>query len=49
LLGDIEQLSDSLRRYPWTTLADLKGDDQVLRKLDEAEKLLGDRKRALGK
>jgi ParB family chromosome partitioning protein len=49
LLGDIEQLSDSLRRYPWTTLADLKGDAQVLRKLDEAEKLLGDLKKALGK
>lgn len=49
LLGDIEQLSDSLRRYPWTTLADLKGDPQVLRKLDEAEKLLGDLKKALGK
>jgi ParB family chromosome partitioning protein len=49
LVGDIEQLSDSLRRYPWTTLADLKGDAQVLRKLDEAEKLLGDLKRALGK
>jgi ParB family chromosome partitioning protein len=49
LLGDIEQLSDSLRRYSWTTLADLKGDVQVLRKLDEAEKLLGDLKKALGK
>jgi len=49
LLGDIEQLSDSLRHYSWTTLADLKGDVHVLRKLEEAEKLLGDLKKALGK
>ena len=49
LLGDIEQLSDSLRHYSWMTLAELKGDIQVLRKLEEAEKLLRDLKRALGK
>src|SRR5437016_2214053 len=42
LLGDIEQVSESLRRYPWTTLAALKGDPQVLRKLEETEKLLKD-------
>lgn len=49
LVGDIEQLSDLLRRYPWTTLADLKGDPEVLKKLDEAEKLLRDLKKALTK
>ncbi len=49
LLGDIEQLSDSLRHYSWTTLAELKGDAQVIRKLDETEKLLRDLKKALGK
>jgi len=47
--GDIEQLTDSLRHYSWTALAELKGDAQVLRKLDEAEKLLKDLKKALGK
>lgn len=49
LLGDIEQLSEVLSRYPWTTLSELKGDPQVLRRLDEAEKLLRDLKKALSK
>lgn len=47
LLADIEQLSESLQRYPWTTLAALKGDSQVLRKLDEAEKLLRELRKTL--
>lgn len=49
LLGDIEQVSESLRRYPWTTLAALKGDPQVLRKLEETEKLLKDLKKTLSR
>lgn len=47
LLGDIEQLSESLQRYPWTTLAAMKGDQQVIRKLEETEKLIKDLKKAL--
>ena len=47
LLGDIEQLSESLQRYPWTTLAALKGDQQVLRRLDETEKLIKELKKTL--
>jgi ParB family chromosome partitioning protein len=47
LLGDIEQLSESLQRYPWTTLAAMKGDAQVIRKLEETEKLIKDLKKAL--
>jgi ParB family chromosome partitioning protein len=49
LLGDIEQLSESLQRYPWTTLAAMKGDQQVIRKLEETEKLLKDLKKALSR
>jgi ParB family chromosome partitioning protein len=49
LLGDIEQVSESLRRHSWTTLAALKGDPQVLRKLEETEKLLKDLKKALSR
>ena len=49
LLGDIEQVSESLRRYPWTTLAALKGDPQVLHKLEETEKLLKELKKALSR
>jgi ParB family chromosome partitioning protein len=40
-------LSEALRRYPWTTLAEMKGDPQVIRKLEETEKLLKDLKKAL--
>lgn len=47
LLGDIEQLSESLQRYPWTTLAAMKGDQQVIRKLEETEKLIKELKKAL--
>jgi ParB family chromosome partitioning protein len=49
LLGDIEQISESLQRYSWTALAALKGDQQVLRKLEDTEKLLRDLKKALSK
>jgi len=49
LLGDIEQISESLQRYSWTTLAALKGDQQVIRKLEETEKLLKELKRALSR
>ena len=49
LIGDIEGLSDAIRRYPWTTLASLKGDRQVMAKLEEAEKLLKDLKKALSR
>lgn len=49
LLGDIEDLSEAIRRYPWTTLESLKGDRQVIAKLEEAEKLLKNLKKALSR
>lgn len=49
LIGDIDQLSETLQRYPWTTLAAMKGDQQVLRKLEQTEKLIRDLKKALSK
>src|SRR5437879_570536 len=49
LLGDIEQLSESLQRYPWTTLAAMKGDSQLIRKLEETEKLIKELKKALSR
>jgi ParB family chromosome partitioning protein len=49
LLGDIEQLSESLQRYPWTTLAAMKGDQQVIRKLEETEQLIKELKKALSR
>ena len=47
LLGDIEELNETLKRYPWTILSSMRGDARLLRKLDEAEKLLKDLRRAL--
>jgi ParB family chromosome partitioning protein len=49
LVGDIEQLSESLQRYPWTSLVALKGDKEVLQKLDEAEKLLKELRKTLSR
>jgi len=40
LAGDVAALVDSIKRYPWTTLTDLKGDKEVLSKIEEAEKML---------
>ena len=47
LLGDIEELSETLKRYPWTVLSSMRGDARLIRKLDEAEKLLKDLRKAL--
>ena len=49
LLGDIESLAEAVRRYPWTTLASLRGDQNVLAKLDETEKLLKDLRKTLSR
>lgn len=49
LVGDLQDLGDTLKRYPWTTLADLKGDPDVLKTLEQTEKLLKDLRRALAR
>lgn len=49
LVGDIEELAELIRRYPWTTLATLKGDQQVIRKLEETEKLIKELRRTLSR
>ena len=47
LAGDLAALVDTIKRYPWTTLASLKGDSNVLGTLDEAEKVLAALKKQL--
>ena len=49
LLGDIEQLSEAVQRYPWTALAELKGNQEVLRRLEDTERLLKELRKALSK
>ena len=39
-LIELEAAVEAMKRVPWTTLQDLKGDEGVLHKLDEAETLL---------
>ncbi len=49
LTGDIQALAETIKGYPWTTLAMLKGDVDLVRTLEETEKLLKDLRRTLGK
>lgn len=47
LEGDLEELASAVRRYPWTMLRQLRGNENVLAKLKETEHLLGELKRML--
>lgn len=48
LAGEIDELTQALKRHPWTTLVDKRGDAELLRKVEEAEKLLRDMRKVLG-
>ena len=47
LAGDIDALTAVIRQYPWTELSALKGDDDLLKKIIEAQGLLDGLKDAL--
>ncbi len=47
LVGDIEAISEAIKSYSWKTLAELKGDAEVERAVEEAEKLLQELKATL--
>jgi ParB family chromosome partitioning protein len=47
LAGDIQQLTAALKRHPWTTLMESRGDARLIEKVEEAERLLRDLKKAL--
>lgn len=49
LVGDLDQLAQAIRRYPWTALTPIKGNEEVLKKIEETEKLLKDLRKALAK
>jgi ParB family chromosome partitioning protein len=40
LSGDLDAAIEAMKRVPWTMLADLKGDPELLKKIDDAEALL---------
>ena len=48
LAGDIDELTQALKRHSWTTLVASRGDSTLLEKVEEAEKLLRELKKALG-
>lgn len=48
LAGDIAELTAALKRHPWTTLVENRGDARLLEQVEEAERLLRDLKKALG-
>jgi ParB family transcriptional regulator, chromosome partitioning protein len=47
LAGDISELTQALKRHPWTTLVASRGDATLLRQIEEAERLLRDLKKVL--
>ena len=47
LAGDLGELIDSIKSYPWTVLSGLKNDPALIHKLEEAEKVLKDLKKTL--
>jgi ParB family chromosome partitioning protein len=49
LAGDIEALSESIQRYSWTTLSEMRGDPVVLKRIEEAEHILRELRKALSK
>ena len=48
LAGELEQLTHALKRHPWTTLLENRGDRELLDQVEEAEKLLKALKKVLG-
>jgi ParB family chromosome partitioning protein len=46
-LSELVAAVEAMKTVPWTTLQELKGDETVLRKLDEAESLLRSLRKAL--
>lgn len=49
LAGELDELAQAIQRHPWTELAALRGDPEVVKKIEEAEKMLKDLRKALKK
>jgi ParB family transcriptional regulator, chromosome partitioning protein len=47
LVGDIESLTDLMKKYPWTDLQKLKGNKDALKKIEDARRVLNELKDAL--
>jgi len=47
LAGDLDAAVDAMKSVPWTALEELKGDPEILKKIDDAESLLRSLRKAL--
>lgn len=47
LAGELNGVVEAVRAVPWTTLQELKGDAELLKKIDEAEEMLRSLRKAL--
>jgi len=47
LSGELEVAVEAMKNVPWTALEELKGNSEVLKKIDEAEALLRSLRKAL--
>lgn len=47
LAGDVAELTAALKRHSWTALVEHRGDDELLRQVEEAERLLKELKKVL--
>ncbi|HYH06464.1 MAG TPA: ParB N-terminal domain-containing protein [Thermoanaerobaculia bacterium] len=48
LAGEIQELTQALKRHSWTALVDSRGDEDLLKQVEEAEKLLKELRKVLG-
>lgn len=49
LAADIGALSESVKHYSWTALSEMRGDPLVLKRIEEAERILRELRKALSK
>jgi ParB family transcriptional regulator, chromosome partitioning protein len=47
LSGELEAAVDAMKNVPWTTLQELKGDEEILNQIDSAQQLLASLRKAL--
>jgi ParB family chromosome partitioning protein len=47
-VSELDAAVESMKHVPWTAIADLRGDPEILRKIDEAEALLKSLRKTLG-
>jgi ParB family chromosome partitioning protein len=47
LAGDHDTAIESMKKLPWTALTDLKGDPEILKKIEDAETLLKNLRKSL--